>query len=99
MRGAHGFLQKAKPSRHNQVVRSGRRQRGYPMINKFYKINFEVIIGDKTISKEGFETSLHETKQQCLDEAHQYCMNLCNKITKLTGNATTYNWTDVKEVE
>ena len=39
------------------------------MINKFYKINFDVIIDDKTISKEEFETSLHETKQQCLDEA------------------------------
>ena len=64
MRGAHGFLQKAKPSRHNQVVRSGRRQRSYPMINKFYKVNFDVIIDDKTISKEEFETSLHETHGQ-----------------------------------
>ena len=69
------------------------------MISKFYKINFDVIIDDKTISKEEFETSLHETKQQCLDETHQYCMNLCSKVTKRTGKATTYNWTDVKEVK
>ena len=69
------------------------------MINKFYKVNFDVIIDDKTISKEEFETSLHETKQQCLDEAHQYCMNLCGKITKRTGKAATYNWTDIKEVK
>ena len=64
-------IEKRYSSRHNQVVRSGRRQRSYPMISKFYKINFDVIIDDKTISKEEFETSLHETKQQCLDEAHQ----------------------------
>ena len=42
MRGAHGFLQKAKPSRHNQVVRSGRRQRRYPMIKY-------IIVGDNGI--------------------------------------------------
>lgn len=42
MRGAHGFLQKAKPSRHNQVVRSGRRQRSYLVIKY-------TIVGDNGI--------------------------------------------------
>ena len=67
MRGAHGFLQKAKPSRHNQVVRSGRRQRSYPMIK--YIINAEFTLVDGTILRTEKFVATGEYEEEALNDA------------------------------
>lgn len=73
---------------------------------KFYNIKFTLEMDGKTLRNERnneivneFTTSLHETEQECLNEAHDYCMLFCKSFKKNSGVEAQYNWVDVKEVK
>lgn len=73
---------------------------------KFYHIKFTLDANGKTVKDASgnvtlneFETHLHETEQECMNEAHDYCMNFCKNYKKNFGVEVQYNWEEVTEVK
>lgn len=71
---------------------------------KFYNIKFTLDVDGEAVKDKDddvivneFETHLHETEQECMNEAHEYCMNFCKNYKKNFGVEARYNWTEVKE--
>lgn len=73
---------------------------------KFYNVKFTLEVNGETLRDENgsaivgeFETPLRKTTQECLNEAHEYCMIFCKKFKENSGIEAQYNWTEVKEVK
>ena len=73
---------------------------------KFYNVKFTLEVNGETLKDENgnaivneFETPLRNTIQECLNEAHEYCMIFCKNFKKNSGIDAQYNWTEVKEVK
>lgn len=84
-------IEKRYSSRHNQIVRSGRRQRGYPMIKYIIKAEFTLV--DGTILRTEKFVATGEYEEEALNDASKRCDKIATEMTLELKDLVTYVYT------